>query len=85
MNDKAYYIRERFPDRSDTISLLASKDPEFRAVCEDYDVCINALRYWNQSETPEADSRVDEYRNLIRELEGEIMQALAVMKPRKMD
>jgi hypothetical protein len=56
-------------------------DPEFRAMCEDYDVCINALQYWDRSETPEADARVDAYHNLIRDLEEEIIQALAAWQP----
>jgi crotonobetainyl-CoA:carnitine CoA-transferase CaiB-like acyl-CoA transferase len=81
MNDKAYHIRERFPDKSDNIALLLVMDLEFRTMCEDYDVCINALRYWDRSEAPEADARVDEYRYLIRELEEEIMQALAALQP----
>jgi crotonobetainyl-CoA:carnitine CoA-transferase CaiB-like acyl-CoA transferase len=81
MNDKAYHIRERFPDKSDNIALLLVMDPEFRAMCEDYDDCINALQYWDRSEVPEAASRVAEYRNLVRELEEEIIQALAALQP----
>jgi hypothetical protein len=84
MYDKAYEIQERFPDESDTIALLALTDPDFRAICEDYDVCIDTLQYWDQSDMPEADIRVNEYRNIVRELEAEMMQALAVMKPRRM-
>ncbi len=80
MNDKTYHIQEQFPDKSDTIALLAAEDPEFRALCEDYDDCINALRYWEQSKETEHKTRVDEYRNLVRELEEEIIQALVVLK-----
>ena len=82
MNDKTYHIRERFPDEKHTINLLMAEDLEFRAICEDYGDCINALRYWVQSEAPEAETRVDEYRTLIQELEEEIRVAL---KPRRLD
>jgi hypothetical protein len=53
------------------------EDGEFHALCEDYDACVDALRYWGKSKEPEAKTRVNEYRNLVRELEEEITQALA--------
>jgi hypothetical protein len=57
------------------------EDPTFRAICEDYDACINALQYWTTSEEPEASIRINEYRTLIRELEEEITQLLQSVKP----
>jgi hypothetical protein len=56
--------------------LLMAEDPEFPALCEDYDACVNALRYWTQSQAPEAEIRVNEYRTLIEELEEEIISLL---------
>ncbi len=53
-----------------------AEDPEFLALCEDYDACVNALRYWSQSKKPEAKTRVSEYRALVRDLEEEIDQVL---------
>ena len=58
------------------INLLMGKDPEFVILCEDYNDCVNALRYWGQSKTPEAETRAKEYRTLIEELEEEITRAL---------
>jgi len=81
VNDKAHHIRERFPDKNNSIDLLIAEDPEFRALCEDHDACVNALRYWTESKEPEAEIRVNEYRTLIRELEEEATQVLAAMKP----
>jgi hypothetical protein len=52
-----------------------AEDPEFLALCEDYDACVNALRYWTRSKEPEAKTRVNEYRALVRDLEEEITQA----------
>jgi hypothetical protein len=85
VNDKASHIKERFPDKTHTINLLAAEDPEFLSLCEDYDACVNALRYWARSEKPEADTRVQEYHTLIRELQEEITQALAALEPRRLD
>ena len=85
MNDKARHIRERFPDKNHSIDLLMAEDPEFPDLCEDYDACVNALRYWAKSKEPEAKTRVNEYHTLVRELEEEITQALEALKPRRSD
>lgn len=76
MNDKTHLIQNRFPDKSETISLLIQEDPEFREMCEDYDDCVNALHYWKNSKENDAEHRVKEYRTLIHELETEIMEVL---------
>ena len=85
MNNKARHIRERFPDKSHIIDLLMAEDSEFLTLCEDYDVCVYALRYWAKSKEPEANTRVDEYHTLVRELEEEIAQALEALKSRRLD
>ncbi|CAB1075310.1 hypothetical protein JY97_04200 [Alkalispirochaeta odontotermitis] len=76
MNDKANHIREQFSDQKKTIDLLMARDPEFLAMCEDYDACISALGYWTGSQEPEAETRVKEYRALVQDLRDEIGQAL---------
>ena len=76
MNDKAHYIRERFPNQKHQIDLLMAVDTEFLALSEDYDTCFKALRYWARSNAPEAEHRVIEYHTLGRELEEEISQYL---------
>jgi len=53
-----------------------AEDPEFLALCEDYDICVNALQHWTKSRNPEAEIRVNEYRTLAKELEIEILQDL---------
>ena len=76
MNDKAHYIRERFPDQKQRIDRLMAQDSEFFALSEDYDTCFKALRYWARSNAPEAEHRVIEYHTLVKELEEEISQYL---------
>ena len=85
MNDNARQIRERFPDKKHSIDLLMTEDPEFLALCEDYDICVDAVRYWAKSKDPEAETRVIEYRALILELEDEIIQALVAVQPGRLD
>ena len=82
MDDIMVHIRKKFPDKSDAIALFMTKDSDFLTICEDYRDCIHALRHWRQSKEPEAETRVNEYRTLIGELEDEINQALITLKPR---
>ena len=81
MFDKPHHIRERFPDKKTSIERRIAGDPEFLALCEDYDACVNALQYWAKSKEPEAEIRVHEYRNLVQELEAELVETLAARKP----
>jgi hypothetical protein len=84
MNIKSYHIRERLPDQKHRIDRLMAEDPEFLAMCEDFDACVNALRYWDKSKEPEADTRLNEYRILARELQEEIAQALEGLDPQRL-
>jgi hypothetical protein len=61
------------------------EDPEFFALCEHYDTCVNALQYWANSKDPEAEIRVNEYRVIPRELEEEVVEALIALKPLQLD
>jgi len=81
----ACHIRERFPDKKQSIDLLMAQDPEFLTLCEDHDACVDALRYWAKSKAPEAETKVNEYRDLIQELEKEVTEALEAMMPRRLD
>ena len=85
MNTKCLNILGRFPEQSKTLTLLIAEEPEFRAICEDYDTCMEALRYWGQSDEPEAKARIREYRNLVEELAKEVVRALAARKGRGAD
>ena len=77
MKKETHCILERFPEKIQTLTLLMAEDPEFLSVCEDYDACIEALRYWAQSNEPEAATRLNEYNTLVRELEEEIIGVVA--------
>jgi hypothetical protein len=82
MTEKPSHILVHFSEEKNNIELLMRKDPEFLALCEDYDVCVAALQYWEQSKEPEAKTRVNEYRTLVQELEEEIRAAL---EPQRLD
>jgi hypothetical protein len=62
-----------------------AEDPEFLDLCDDHDACVDALRYWAKSEEPEAKTRVNEYRILVRDLQEEIAQALETLEQSRQD
>ena len=74
------HIRERFPDDKLIIDRLMDNDPKFLALCEDYDTCINALQYWVESKEPEAEIRINEYRNIAHQLVEEVVEILLKLK-----
>jgi hypothetical protein len=81
MNEILDPIRKRFPDKVESIATALAVNINFRTICEDYRDCMHAFKYWSQSEKPEAAARVSEYRTLIVELEKEIADALAEIRP----
>ena len=76
LEQKTLSIRDRFPDEGPAIDRLIAEDADFLAMCEDHDACVHALRHWSRATVPEADTRIDEYRRLIQELEAEIVEVL---------
>ena len=80
MSKNRLHILKHFPEKNQTIVRLTEEDPEFLALCEDYDVCIEALQYWEQSKEVEAETRVNDYRTLARELGEEIRKALETQR-----
>jgi len=79
-----HHIRKRFSDQKFSIDQLMAIDSEFLSLCDDYDACINALQYWTKSKEPEAENMIDEFRNIVRELEEEVIEALITQKSRSL-
>jgi hypothetical protein len=48
----------------------------FRVLCEDYQECAQALKFWVNSERNEAAARSREYSQLLQDLESEISRSL---------
>ena len=69
-------VLKRFPDRKDTVKQLFKESENFKAVCEDYRKCSEALHHWDRSDSEEAPLRKSEYSALLQELEAEILQCL---------
>ena len=65
----------QFPRHELAIRRLYARDATFREICEDYDQALCALRY-RRSAASSSGPRVEQYRELVNELEGEISKIL---------
>jgi uncharacterized protein Usg len=76
MKKQGLHIFERFPDQSHLLTYHMAVDPGFYDLCQDYELCVQALKYWTASNDPNANARLDEYRSLTRELERDIINEM---------
>ncbi|MGH6917928.1 MAG: hypothetical protein ACREJ0_09505 [Geminicoccaceae bacterium] len=67
---------ERFPELEASIRDRFHDDPSFREMCGDYAEALEALQRWQVSDVPQKAARVEEYRELAKALEIEIVTAL---------
>ena len=68
-------VVSRFPRHELAIRRLYSRDDTFREICEDYTEALRALQHW-QSAGSSSDPRIGQYRELVSELESEILNVL---------
>jgi len=72
MSDAAFVIR-RFTAHEFSVRRLYATDPEFRIVCDDYADAVRACSVWGDDE-----AKAQDYRQIIHELEDEILEFLEV-------
>ncbi|WP_342236315.1 hypothetical protein [Inquilinus sp. OTU3971] len=68
----------RWPARRAVLANRAETNDEFASLCEIYAEAHDALETWLRSDHSLADARAAEYRELVAEIEGEILDKLAV-------
>ena len=71
-----FYIVRRFPGRGEAIRRLFRENENFHTICEDYGLCAEALKRWNESASQQAPARRKEYAELLDDLESEIRKYL---------
>ncbi len=64
----------RFPNREEFINDLFWSDQEFRTLCEDYCECLKSLARWTGKTGENATVYQQDYRELLGELEAEILK-----------
>ena len=72
-------VKERFPKQENDITNLYYQDLEFRAICEDYYLCMYYLSKFRK-ETSETTQSVEEYETMKQELEAELLERLKIQK-----
>jgi hypothetical protein len=76
MSERVRYVVERFPDLASAIKQYSSDNRFFRGLCEDYGEAVEALRQCETSDNPTASERADACRELILDLEREVLLEL---------
>ena len=71
-------VIERFPKHAASIRELFHADRSFREMCGDYADTLEALQRWQASSGPHKAARIEEYQELARALEGEVLAALGL-------
>jgi hypothetical protein len=70
-------VIHRFPERELNIRRCFARDASFRALCSDYREASWALDHWNQRQKdPQGERIAQDYKNLVVELEQEILRHL---------
>ena len=68
-------LARRFPQYASKIRRLRARDPDFRSICDDYDDARRALKHW-EAAGQAAPERAAEYREILKELEDEVLAIL---------
>jgi hypothetical protein len=74
-------VVERFPEYREIFKRLFESSPSFQTLCEEYEDCLRAMRYWRESSFPEAPEFRNEFSSLLRELEEEILENVHKQRP----
>lgn len=78
MNDLTAVIR-KFPANEFSMRRLYASEAEFKTLCEDYAIAICALDRWKDDQ-----ARAEQYRQLVDELEGEILEFIEGRHPHQL-
>jgi hypothetical protein len=71
-------VERRFAGREASVGRAFAASESFRALCQDYVACADALARWQASESGSARLRSEEYAELLEELTKEIESRLDV-------
>lgn len=73
LEDSLACVVAHLPARASAIVSEFERSEPFRGLCEDFQVCLEALSRWQQREGPAAAERRREYAESLAELEQEII------------
>ncbi len=76
MSQRIRYAMERFPDLAQAIKLYCADNRFFRGLCEDYGEAVEVLHGWEQANGTSPSERISTCRELVADLEQEILTEL---------
>ena len=76
VKNSLFLVVQRFPNRKESVRKLFRESESFRSLCDDFSSCSEALERWNRSSSPEVPQLREEYKDLLQELEKEIVECL---------
>lgn len=76
MSDKIRYVVQRFPDLAQAIKQCCADNRFFSSLCEDYGEAVEVLRSLDGDGSTEALNRLAACRELVEDLEREILEDL---------
>lgn len=74
-------VLARFPEKVATVRRLYLRDERFRSVCEDYVLCVDSLRRFEDRYDASTRPEVTDFRQIQRELEHELRSYLTTAEP----
>jgi hypothetical protein len=75
-HDGLALVLHRFPLQAPAVRRLALRDPEFRALCEDYALATASLAGFEARRDACERPEIAEYRTVLAELEAEILRCV---------
>ena len=72
MDDPLACVLTHLPASASAITAEFERSESFRSLCEDFQVCVEAVSRWQHKEGPAAAERWREYAESLAELEQEI-------------
>lgn len=79
MKDKTHHTMKNFSNHKESLQNLTKTDVVFLEICEDYDVCVQAIHYWQNQASPSAAERTREFQTIANELANEINNRLLAL------
>jgi hypothetical protein len=77
MSAKTRHVLGKLPQQAFAVRERMIVDRDFRSLCEDYGEAFEALRRWQVSDDRRRHERVEEYQELLRDLERDILRKLS--------
>jgi hypothetical protein len=73
------HLKKRLPECGERMEWLFKANPDFRALCVDYEEAAKTLAFWqllSKLPTKQIDRQISDHKELLQELETEIRMTL---------